>query len=555
MRKLEEFVFEKLKVTKHSGEVSIKTTFRKFMSWWTDEDEFSINKFNIENRNFVSSDKSMSKEDITDFLYKHLNDTIYIKEEEKRARDESRNALYNYSFDIEGITFSIDARIYYDNELLSNSKDYIIEKLKVSKKSSDLLHIKLRDFVTWYMYDNAQWNATDLQTVKFALDEVNKYFNSSYNRLYDFICKHIQDVIYVYEEETDDSCIYKYSFELDEIPFNITAYIEDNSELLSKQWRLLVEKLKVNKNPINGDFKSTMKNFFLWYWDYETTNDYFWDNLYTIEFDNDVINDNFNNDMDEFLDWFKKHMDDIVYFDEVKSGRAIYEYTFYCDGMEFVIKTEIEVEYGLEPFSKSQYIIRNVHEKLKVNKNPINGDIESTMKDFFLWHCDEDDTTDDFWEFLSMIEFENDVIEKNFNNMSEFADWFEPHMDDTVYFDEVQIDKETYKYTFDCDGMEFVIEAWVSTDSTPFSKSQYVIRNLHEKLKVTNKNYDDILLVKLEDFITWYRYTPNWDADYFRNTAFAKDVTQKYFNGSYNRLYDFIIKHRKEVIAVSEEKT
>ena len=43
-------------------------------------------------------------------------------------------------------------------------------------------------------------------------------------------------------------------------------------------------------------------------------------------------------------------------------------------------------------------------------------------------------------------------------------------MDDTVYFDEERIDKETYRYTFECDGMEFVITAWVSTGSTPFSK-------------------------------------------------------------------------------------
>ena len=362
MRKLEEFVFEKLKVTKNSGEVSIKTTFRKFMAWWTDEDEFSINKFNIENRNFVSSDKSMSKEDITDFLYKHLNDTIYIKEEEKRARDESRNALYNYSFDIEGITFSIDARIYYDNELLSNSKDYIIEKLKVSKKSSDLLHIKLRDLVTWYMCDNAFWNATDLEHVRFAEDTVNKYFKGSYKLLYAFIRTHEEEVISVYEEENTDKGKYIYSFKVDEVQFNLEAFIENTSELLSNQWRILVEKLKVNKNPINGDIKSTMKDFFLWHCGEDTTTDDFWEFLSMIEFENDVIEKNFNN-MNEFIDWFEKHMDDTVYFDEIQMDRETYKYTFDCDGMEFVIKTEIEVEYGLEPFSKSQYVIRNLHEK------------------------------------------------------------------------------------------------------------------------------------------------------------------------------------------------
>ena len=212
MRKLEEFVVEKLKVTKNSGEVSIKTTLRKFLAWFTGEEEFRINRFDIEDREFISSDESMGKGDITFFLYKHMNDTIYIKEEEKRAGDESRNALYNYSFDIEGITFSIDARIYYDHELLSNSKDYIIEKLKVTKKSSDLLHIKLRDFVTWYMYDNAFWNTTDLEHVRFAEDTVDKYFKGSYKLLYAFIRTHEEEVISVYEEENTDEGKYIYSF-------------------------------------------------------------------------------------------------------------------------------------------------------------------------------------------------------------------------------------------------------------------------------------------------------------------------------------------------------
>ena len=76
MRKLEEFAFEKLKVTKNSG--SIKTTVRKYIAWFVGEEEFRIDKFDIENRDFISSDKSMSKRDITDFLYKRINTKIYI---------------------------------------------------------------------------------------------------------------------------------------------------------------------------------------------------------------------------------------------------------------------------------------------------------------------------------------------------------------------------------------------------------------------------------------------------------------------------------------------
>lgn len=347
MRKLEEFVFEKLNVTKNSG--SIKTTVRKFIAWFVGEEEFRIDEFDIENRDFLSSDKSMSKKDITDFLYKHMKDEIYVDEEEKRARTESRSALYNYSFDIEGITFSIDARIYNDNELLSNSTDYIIEKLKVGKQGSDMLKVELRDFVTWYMYDNPHWNASDLKTVNFAQDTANKYFNGSYNSLYEFINKHSQDVIYVYEEKLNEPKRYMYSFDVDGIPFSVEAYIEDDSELLSNQFRILLEKLKVTKKSSSGNIKSTMKKFFLWYWDSESVNNYFWEAMYTVEFENNVIEENFN-DMKEFLDWFETHMDDIVYFDEVKVNKATYTYTFECDGIEFVIEAWLSTI--STPFSK-----------------------------------------------------------------------------------------------------------------------------------------------------------------------------------------------------------
>ena len=347
MRKLEEFVFEKLNVTKNSG--SIKTTVRKFIAWFVGEEEFRIDEFDIENRDFISSDKSMSKKDITDFLYKHMKDEIYVDEEEKRARTESRSALYNYSFDIEGITFSIDARIYNDNELLSNSTDYIIEKLKVGKQGSDMLKVELRDFVTWYMYDNPHWNVSDLKTVNFAQDTANKYFNGSYNSLYEFINKHSQDVIYVYEEKLNEPKRYMYSFDVDGIPFSVEAYIEDDSELLSNQFRILLEKLKVTKNYSSGNIKSTMKKFFLWYWDSESVNNYFWEAMYTVELENNVIEENFN-DMKEFLDWFETHMDDIVYFDEVKVNKATYTYTFECDGIEFVIEAWLSTI--STPFSK-----------------------------------------------------------------------------------------------------------------------------------------------------------------------------------------------------------
>jgi hypothetical protein len=139
MINLKEFVNEKLRVSANGGATRIKTTLRKFLAWFTGKDEYHINRYDLEERNFISSDNSMSFGDKTDFLYKHINDTIYMSEEEKLTRTETglsgmtKSKLYDYSFEIEGITFNIDARIYGDDELLSNNRQYIItEKLKVS---------------------------------------------------------------------------------------------------------------------------------------------------------------------------------------------------------------------------------------------------------------------------------------------------------------------------------------------------------------------------------------------------------------------------------------
>lgn len=143
MRNFKDIIIEKLRVSKNSGSYRIKTTLRKFLAWFTGKDEYRINRFDLEERNFISSNKSMSFGDKTDFLYKHINDTIYMSEEEKLTHNETglsgmaKSKLYDYSFEIDGITFNIDARIYGDDELLSNNRQYIItEKLKVSANSS-----------------------------------------------------------------------------------------------------------------------------------------------------------------------------------------------------------------------------------------------------------------------------------------------------------------------------------------------------------------------------------------------------------------------------------
>ena len=239
-------------------------------------------------------------------------------------------------------------------------EEFVIEKLKVPAKNYNMFQIELGNFITWYMYDTPDWEVSDLKYVKFANDTVLKYFNSSYDKLYDFISKHFKDVIYVSEAEIDKDT-YMYSFEINSIPFKIQASIENNSELLSNQKKLLVEKLKVSNNYTTLNIKSTLKRFFLWYCGYTDNDaiiDGFWHTMEQIEFDNDAIESNFRNKK-EFLDWFEKHMNKIVYFDEVKVGKETYEYTFSCDGIEFVIDALISLEDNdLHPFSQSQYVFK-----------------------------------------------------------------------------------------------------------------------------------------------------------------------------------------------------
>ena len=87
-------------------------------------------------------------------------------------------------------------------------------------------------------HDN--WDANIFKRITFAKDVTNKYFNGSYDRLYEFINKHSQDILYTSEEKTKDPKIYMYSFDVDNIPFNLTTYIEDTYELLSNQSKILL---------------------------------------------------------------------------------------------------------------------------------------------------------------------------------------------------------------------------------------------------------------------------------------------------------------------------
>ena len=77
MRNFKDIIIEKLRVSTNSENSRIKTTLRKFLAWFTGKDEYHINRYDLEERNFITSNKSMSFGDKTNFLYKHIYLCVY----------------------------------------------------------------------------------------------------------------------------------------------------------------------------------------------------------------------------------------------------------------------------------------------------------------------------------------------------------------------------------------------------------------------------------------------------------------------------------------------
>jgi len=281
MIKLEEFVNEKLKVTKNSrsGNGIIVTTLRKFLAWFTGEPDYTINKFDIADRDFISSDKSMSKDDKTNFLYKCLDAAIYVTEEEKSTYDvsglngEVKVKLYDYSFEVGNITFSIDARIYNENELLSKNAEYfykIVEKLKVSKNKPDTkfettLNLFIREY--FYIPDGTALYSNDVfYAIKDGVDlndesdlfamTIKKCFESDFNVFQNWVYKLNKSKIQVFETVLEyGKGIYsiktKYEFDLDDKHVEFLAYFSDEDELISNVLsENITEKLKVSSKEL-----------------------------------------------------------------------------------------------------------------------------------------------------------------------------------------------------------------------------------------------------------------------------------------------------------------
>ena len=548
MRNFKEYIIEKLKVSKN---IKAGPTLRDFLDFYMRNSNWEWKDLHqiMFGYDMWGKDKEFKNwEEFKNFLEYNIDKHITVELNRTDSKSvgwgmSTNQPINQYTFEVDNVPFVVNINKYvrkdtFEDWFRTHHPDEVYEKLKVSNKSSNMLQVELRNFITWYMYDDDEWDEDELKFVEFARNTTDKYFDGSYKKLYEFICKHEQDVIYV-SEEYKKAGIYMYSFEVDGIPFEIQASIDKESELLSAQSNILIEKLKVTTDSIKGSIKSTMKGFFFWYWGYDTINDDFWDSMEAVEFVNDVLEDNFNN-MNEFLDWFSKNMDDIVYFEEVKDGKENYRYTFSCDGMEFVIDAWVSPENGIYLFSKSQYIIKGLHEKLRVSKPKV---INCTVKQLFKKEFDIK------FNYNDLIGFFKKVRKEHFdNNVYDMIAFLQKHANDKIEVTQEIEDiidgfGEVVKYSFTLDGIEF--------------SDIIVVEYVTEKLKVSSNVKPETIDCTVKQFMDWFwrdkdsKYTGE-DLEIFQ---FGGDAILQISPSrkDYDKMYVFLKWREDEDIEVTEQ--
>ena len=306
-------------------------------------------------------------------------------------------------------------------------------------------------------------------------------------------------------------------------------------------YTFLIEKLKVSKDYIDGNIKSTLKGFFLWYWGYETTNDDFWDAMYTIEFSNDVLKEYFNDNINDFVEWFEKNMNDIVYFDEVKDGRNTCTYTFTFDGITFEIFAWISLENNTYPFSKSKYIIKGLHEKLKVSSKP--KVINCTVRQLFKNEFKSNFRYDDFRSFFT------DVRKEHFDDdIYQLIVFLKEHANDKIEVTQEIEDiidgfGEVVKYSFTIAGIEF--------------SDIVVVEYVTEKLKVSSNAKPDVINCTVKQFMDWFwrdknsKYTGE-DLEIFQFGGDAIDQLSP-SRKDYDKMYVFLKWREDEDIEIEEQ--
>lgn len=343
---------------------------------------------------------------------------------------------------------------------MKDFKEFIIEKLKVSTKAQDVVRIELRNFVTWYMYDDPDWDYSDLQSVEFARNTTESYFGGSYKKLYEFICKYEQDIIDVREYADTYGNYYVYEFTVEDIPFKVEAYIEKPSDLLSKQWRILVEKLKVSApKVINCTVRQLFKKEFDRKFNYNDL----------VGFFTDVRKEHFDDNVYDMIDFLKEHANDKIEVtqeteDIIPDFGKVVKYTFTIAGIEF---TDI-------------IVVEYVNEKLKVSSNAKPDVIDCTVKQFMDWFWRDKDSKYTGLD-LEIFQFGGDAIDqispskKDYDKMYVFLRWRE---DEDIEITEQIESGRSHKlntdwqygiYTFTLDGVLFDVTAPFSSDEDPFS--------------------------------------------------------------------------------------
>ena len=476
IKEFKDFIIEKLKV---SADIKTGPTLRDFIDFYMHNTHNSNWKWaDLHNIMFGydmwGKDKEFKNwEEFKNFLEynidKHITVELNRTDSKSIGWHSSTNQLINqYTFEVDNIPFVVNINKYvrkdtFEDWFKVHHPDEVYEKLKVSTKSGEVVKIELRNFVTWYMYDDDEWDESDLKTVEFARNTTESYFGGSYKKMYEFICKHEQEIIDVREYADTYGNYYAYEFTVEDIPFKVEAYIEKPSDLLSKQWRILVEKLKISKpKVINCTVKQLFKNEFNRNFNNLKYNDF-------LEFFVDVRKKHFENDIYELIAFLKEHANDKIEVtqeveDTFEDFGELVKYSFTIAGIEF--SDIIVVEY--------------VTEKLKISSNTKPDVIDCTVKQFMDWFWRDKDSKYT-GEDLELFQFGGDAIiqispsRKDYDKMYIFLKWRE---DEDIEIEEQIESGRSHKldtdwqygiYTFTLGGVSFEVTAPFSSDEDPFS--------------------------------------------------------------------------------------
>ena len=195
MRSFKEFIIEKLKVSKN---VNVGPTLRDFIDFYMRNSDWKwADLHNVMfGYDMWGKDKEFKNwEEFKNFLEYNIDKPITVELNRTDSKsigwDASNNQPINqYTFEVDNVPFVVNVNKYarkdtFEDWFKSHHPDEVYEKLKVTTKSGDTVRLELRNFVTWYMYDDDEWDESDLKTVEFARNTTESHFGGSYKKLYE----------------------------------------------------------------------------------------------------------------------------------------------------------------------------------------------------------------------------------------------------------------------------------------------------------------------------------------------------------------------------------